>query len=245
MERDIIVEVNGSPVGQDSHQALVTKIKGDPNCVQLLVVDPAGRDYYEEREIPVHGGMANVITIEAHKELVNGDLSVEVIAETEVAETFEDERCDSEAEAEIDAPSEAPPPVPESPPPVEIEAEKIEAEVIEAEVIEAEVIEAEVIEAEVIETEVIEAEVNGEPEPEVVPEPEPAPKVAAAPPPEPTPAPVAAPAAAPGRYTPPGPAGAPLGSAAEARERLSRKKKNDPRMSQMSLKEKYELFQNL
>ncbi len=35
------------------------------------------------------------------------------------------------------------------------------------------------------------------------------------------------------------------GSAKEMRERLSRKKKQDPRVSSMNMRDKYELYQNL
>ncbi len=70
------------------------------------------------------------------------------------------------------------------------------------------------------------------------PEPTPAPAVTPAPAPEPAPAPAA---------TSNSTGGTSFGaqSAAQMREMLSRKKKPDPRQSNMSLKEKYAVYQNL
>ena len=60
-EGDIIVEVNGISIENDSHQSLVQKIKQDSTQVRLLVVDKEAKEYYQSREIRVHGGMDNVV----------------------------------------------------------------------------------------------------------------------------------------------------------------------------------------
>lgn len=63
-KNDVIVEVNGSSIENDSHQSLVQKIKSDPTQVTLLVVDPDTKEYYESKDVRVHSDMPHVVHCE-------------------------------------------------------------------------------------------------------------------------------------------------------------------------------------
>lgn len=64
-EGDRIVEVNGVNVQGEDHTEVVARIKSQPSKVEMLLIDPAGAEYYRERGITVTGDMPNVIVGEA------------------------------------------------------------------------------------------------------------------------------------------------------------------------------------
>lgn len=47
----------------ETHKQVVQRIKAVPNETRLLVIDPAGQVYYNERDIIIKSSMANVRVI--------------------------------------------------------------------------------------------------------------------------------------------------------------------------------------
>lgn len=60
---DRIIEVNGVCVLEETHKQVVQRIKSIPNETKLLVIDPAGQSYYNERNIPISSSLPNVKSI--------------------------------------------------------------------------------------------------------------------------------------------------------------------------------------
>lgn len=60
---DRIVEVNGHNVVNESHKEVVQRIKAVPGETRLLVVDPTGQLYYDERGVAISSDMPNVQVI--------------------------------------------------------------------------------------------------------------------------------------------------------------------------------------
>ena len=68
---DHIIEVNDLNLQDGSHSEVVSRIKSDPNMVQLLVIDKDDEQYYKSRNIIIHSGMPNVKRGEAEERGVN------------------------------------------------------------------------------------------------------------------------------------------------------------------------------
>ncbi len=72
-EGDHIVEVNGASVEESSHAQVVTRIKAQPNTVNLLVADPECEKYYKRKSIMVKSDMLNIKRIEARNKLAESE----------------------------------------------------------------------------------------------------------------------------------------------------------------------------
>ena len=57
---DRIVEVNGHNVVNETHKEVVQRIKAVSGETRLLVIDPAGQVYYDERGVTIRSDMPNV-----------------------------------------------------------------------------------------------------------------------------------------------------------------------------------------
>ena len=72
-EGDRIVEVNGTNIGNENHQQVVTRIKAVPNEVKLLVADSETEEYFKDRRIVIRGDLDNVWFREVPAQRPSGD----------------------------------------------------------------------------------------------------------------------------------------------------------------------------
>ena len=63
-EGDRIIEVAGSSIAADTHDAVVAKIKAARGRALLLVVDAETYQYYRERRIELNGNMPNITRLD-------------------------------------------------------------------------------------------------------------------------------------------------------------------------------------
>ncbi len=65
--------MNGASVEESSHAQVVTRIKAQPNTVNLLVADPECEKYYKRKSIMVKSDMLNIKRIEARNKLAESE----------------------------------------------------------------------------------------------------------------------------------------------------------------------------
>lgn len=61
---DRIVEVNGTNIGNENHQQVVTRIQLVPHETRILVVDPETDEFYRKNRVVVRSDMPDVQLIE-------------------------------------------------------------------------------------------------------------------------------------------------------------------------------------
>lgn len=69
-EGDRIIEVNDANVQGQNHGDVVARIKSNPNLIRMLVIEPNGEAWYQERGVIVNSALPNVIVQEARDKSV-------------------------------------------------------------------------------------------------------------------------------------------------------------------------------
>lgn len=67
-EGDRIVEINGTNIGNENHQQVVSRIKAGGDQVQLLVVDPECDKFYKDNKQVVRGDLPEVVKLNSNRD---------------------------------------------------------------------------------------------------------------------------------------------------------------------------------
>lgn len=110
---DRILEVNGANISNENHKQVVQRIKQNPNETQLLVVDEEAEHYFKERGIVVRGNMDMVQKLvtpipRPGTSLANGHVTESDEQESPSERSSLSSRGDHYKEKEVESPAEPP-----------------------------------------------------------------------------------------------------------------------------------------
>ncbi len=93
-EGDLVIEVNGANIGNETPMQVVRRIKALPGEVSLLMLDSEAEEYYSQMKITVRGDMPNVqhLTSAEEKSMVKSDKPQQKNAGKNIVHTSQNSR---------------------------------------------------------------------------------------------------------------------------------------------------------